>query len=436
MRAEWNRFFFAPISTASLGLYRIAFSAVTLFYALLLFPDRFTWFSQHGMFTREAADNITSMETPGPHLNLFHFGVNDQTLTLFFVVFILATIFLMLGLWTRSAAFIVWVCLNSLHNRDGSILNSGDTMMIVMALYLIVAPAGAACSLDRLWRIAKGREGDEPPRLMPWVQRIMQIQVNIVYLCSALFKFAGVDWINGTAAYYPLHMPEMARFPVPFMDGRWGLPINLLTYGTLLIELSLATLVWVPRLRLYVLAAGVLLHLGIEYSLNIPLFSFLMITSYIVFLRESDLKNFISWMQEPLGKTSLRLVYDGECEFCKSALLAVRFLDVFRLITFLDYHDPAQLAQASGVRFQDADNAAIAVDQRGRQMPGFYAFRALAWRLPWTWIVAPFLYIPGIPWLGRRVYAWVVVNRSRLPVAPRYASSSAPAAKDKEQVGV
>jgi hypothetical protein len=52
----------------------------------------------------------------------------------------------------------------------------------------------------------------------------------------------------------------------------------------LAVELAMATLVWVPRLRGLLLLLAVGLHLGIEYAMNIPLFSFLMIASYITFL--------------------------------------------------------------------------------------------------------------------------------------------------------
>ena len=240
--------------------------------------------------------------------------------------------------------------------------------------------------MDRLWRIFRGKEGDEPPLAVPWAQRLMQLQVATVYLGAFLSKAGGEKWANGTAAYYPLHLPETVRFPMLGSDVLWV--INLITWGTIAVELALATLVWVPRLRLYVLAAGVMLHLGIEYSMNIPLFSFMMIVSYVTFLTAADFQNFLAWAKTPLRLTPLRLVYDGECDFCKSALLAVRFLDVFRQVTFIDAHDAAAREEA-GVRMTDAEQAAIAVNPTGRQFAGFDAFRALAWQLPATTLFAP-----------------------------------------------
>ena len=83
--------------------------------------------------------------------------------------------------------------------------------------------------------------------------------------------------MNGTATWYPVRLAEFYRFPVPsFLND---LPIvYLTTYGTLIVEFSLATAVFFRPLRKYVLLAGVLLHGFIEYSMNIPFFSFLMIS--------------------------------------------------------------------------------------------------------------------------------------------------------------
>ena len=418
MRWDWNEFWFAPRSSVPLGLLRLAYGALVVLCGGMLFSERILWFSERGVLKTVAADAYNVANAVGPRLNLLHGVRDDFTLILFFVVFLASAVCLMVGLWTRAASILVWVGLLSLHNRDGVMLNGGDVLMRVIAFYLIFAPAGAACSVDRLLRVLRGEEGDTPPLVASWSLRLIQFQVAIVYLDTFLLKMSGSHWRDGTAAYYPFQLTETARFPVPFMDAHHLWLINAATYGTLATEFALAILIWFPRLRLYVIAAGVALHLGIEYSMNIPLFSFLMIACYISFLREADLQHFVAWMQEPLAVTRLRLVYDGECDFCRSALLVVRFLDVFRLVTFLDCHRPDEMAAASGVPLADAEQAAIAIDRRNRRYPGFFAFRALAWRLPVCWPIAWLLYVPGIPWLGVRAYRWIAANRSRLPVAP------------------
>jgi len=425
IRRDWNRFWFAPVSAVPLGLFRLIFGFWTLVYGLMFFPERFLWFSEKGVLSAKAAleYNSTSGAATGQgwgagyQFNLLTLPNADHFLTVLFVVYLLAALGLTLGCWTRTNSVLVFLGLSLLHNRDAPIHNSGDTVMIVMSFYLLLSPAGAACSLDRLWRVLRGQEDDAPPLIVPWAQRLMQLQIATLYLCASLSKVTGPQWMDGTATYYPLHLAESLRFPIPGRDNIYV--INLATWGTIIVELALATFIWVPRLRLYVLAAGVALHLGIEYTFNIPLFSALMVTSYLNFLTAADVQNFLAWAKRPLALTPLRLVYDGECDFCRSSLLVVRFLDVFRQITFVDSHDRAALA-STGVRFEDAEEAAYAVRPDGRQFAGFDAFRQVAWQIPATVLLAPLLYVPPVPQLGRRAYAWIKDNRGRLPVAPRY----------------
>ncbi|HMO37735.1 MAG TPA: DUF393 domain-containing protein, partial [Gemmatales bacterium] len=45
---------------------------------------------------------------------------------------------------------------------------------------------------------------------------------------------------------------------------------------------------------------------------------------------------------------------------------------------------------------------------------GFKAFRYIAWRIPVFWLLAPLLYLPGIPWLGNKMYLWIARNRYKL----------------------
>jgi len=429
LRRDWNEFWFSPISSVPLGVFRMVYGALALAYTLLLFPERFVWFGSRGVLPLAESDIYNGTGAGALHLNLLAFPGADHWLTLFFVVLILACISLIIGFWSRASAVIIYLCINTLHSRNAVIHHSGDTVMLVMAAYLALSPAGAACSIDRLRRIFRGKESDTPPLIVPWAQRLMQLQVATVYLGAILSKAGGEKWVNGTAAYYPIHLSESARFPMLGSDTLWV--INLVTWGTMAIELALATLIWVPRLRLYVLASGVMLHLGIEYSLNIPLFSFMMISTYITFLTAADFQNFLAWVKRPLQLTPLRLVYDGECDFCRSSLLAVRFLDVFRQITFIDSHDEAA-REAAGVRFEDAEEAAIAVNPAGRQFAGFDAFRAIAFQLPATALLAPILYLLPIPQLGRRAYGWIKENRSRLPIAARYQGRMAEKEPERE----
>ena len=65
--------------------------------------------------------------------------------------------------------------------------------------------------------------------------------------------------------------------------------VRLETWFTLAVEFSLGVLVWFKELRYYILAAGVLLHLGLEYSMNVPMFQWIALSVYITFVDGADL---------------------------------------------------------------------------------------------------------------------------------------------------
>lgn len=293
----WNRWWYGEIGAGPLGLTRIALGLLVLAYIALLWPERMLWLSERGLLPVSVSDLFNERNGHIPRFDILHGVTTAHGLAVFFGLFTAAALLFTIGLWTRANAIAVWACLLSVHNRNVPIHNSGDIVMLVMVAYMALAPCGAACSVDRLLRIRRGKEDHTPPAIIPWAQRLMQLQIATVYLCTSLSKLTGAQWRSGMAAYYPLHLPDSVRFPVPFADADHLWLIHLLTWGAITIELALWTLVWVPKLRLWVLGAGVLLHLGIDYSLNIPLFSALMIASYGVFLTQNDLARARQWWE-------------------------------------------------------------------------------------------------------------------------------------------
>jgi len=294
----WNRFFFAPCPPTAIALYRIFFGVLLLADMALLWPDLLVWYGEKGAVTLDTARSTAI----GTRLNLFALlPPGDFWVWLFFAVFVLFACFLTIGLFTRLSTVIVFVGLVSIHHRNLFILNSGDSLLRLTSFLLMFAPCGAALSVDRWKRIRRGQEGPEPPLHSPWAQRLIQIQIAIAYFSTFYWKTQGSMWIDGTALYYVSHIAEFKRFPVPFLfDNLWL--IKAATWFTLLTEFSLAVLVWIKELRYYVLAAGVLLHLGIEWSMNIPLFEWIFIATYITFVEPAHLDRSWQWLRRRLHR--------------------------------------------------------------------------------------------------------------------------------------
>src|SRR5207245_2534746 len=123
-------------------------------------------------------------------------------------------------------------------------------------------PAGVALSVDR-WRRHRHDFWEFPARA-PWALRLVQIQLVIVYAVTVWDKVRGTTWNDGTAVSYALRIADHGRFMAPRFVTNSLLVSTLMTYGTIAIEVSLATLVWHRRTRPWVLGLGLLLHFFIE----------------------------------------------------------------------------------------------------------------------------------------------------------------------------
>ncbi len=110
------------------------------------------------------------------------------------------------------------------------------------------------------------------------------------------------------------------------------------------------------------------------------------------------------------------VLFDGACPLCRKGVRMIKALDWFRTLTFHNARDVAHLPK-SGVPLDSKamlDEMHLLTPDRKHAPAGFKAFRWMSWRLPLTALLAPFLYLPGVPWLGNKVYLWVARNRFKL----------------------
>jgi hypothetical protein len=164
-----------------------------------------------------------------------------------------------------------------------------------LALFCALAPSGVSLSLDRM-RTAPGRFWEFPARA-PWALRLIQIQLSVVYLAAVWQKLQGDLWRNGTAVSYALRITDIGRVPTPgFITGSITLT-ELMTFGTLALEVSLGILVWNRTARPYVLTLGVLMHLAMDLSLLVGFFSLIMIVAYICFIPPDTTTRLITAMR-------------------------------------------------------------------------------------------------------------------------------------------
>jgi HTTM domain len=281
----WNRFWFQPVETSTVALFRVAFGLLALGYTLSLAPVLFAFYSDDGILPAQPTYSGTLA------WGLLGFFPSDAAVVLFYFLLLVGSIALLAGFRARLAALVVFVCLISFGRRDPWVLNSGDLLVQVLAFYMLFMASGTALSVDR-WLREPRRFWEFPVRAI-WPLRLVQVQVSILYLAAVWAKVRGVTWNDGTAVSYAFRIDDIARFPVPGFVTDSLVLANLLTYGTLAVELSIGILVWNRVLRPWVLLLGIGLHLGIDYAVRVGFFSYAVLVAYIVFIPPESARSFI-----------------------------------------------------------------------------------------------------------------------------------------------
>lgn len=275
-----------PIDPRPLGLFRLWFGFLALVNLLLLWPDMEMWFGNHGVIPPELHQQLTSTF----RIQIFALtGYSDNAILVMKILGLAGGLGLVLGVFPRTAAFCMWLVASSYAWRNSAILHSGDSLIRIGSFFLMFARSDAAFSLTSFFRNGgeKSWSHSKYSFVSAWPQRILQIQLCIVYLAAALWKFKGESWRQGTAVGTVLQLGEFERFPIPdFMLTATGSMIG--TYFTLGFELLFPFMVWIPLCRVPFLVMGILLHAGLEWSLNIQMFQWVITSFYILFIRVGD----------------------------------------------------------------------------------------------------------------------------------------------------
>jgi hypothetical protein len=239
-------------------------------------------------------------------------GARPSSVYLLFGLFVAAVAALTVGLWTRLAALAALLLANTFHNRVPEVLNGGDALFRNGLYFLVLAPAGAAWSVDGWLRrrraVRRARAAGLPPPepapvwIAPWSVRLMQIQLCMMYLFTGLAKLGDAkrvgwwysgDWVDGQAMYWVLNDIAICRWPFAALP----LPLlvcRLLSWGTLLFELGFVFFVLFTPLRRWLLLAGVGLHLGILAVMEVGWFSQVTLCWYVLFLPGEKVAGFFS----------------------------------------------------------------------------------------------------------------------------------------------
>lgn len=283
-----DHFFFEVRPTEGLAIFRIIWMGLIFGYFLLDIGNVNDFYGPHALLS------LTTVRDQFPylHANLFHmFRSGYEVVYVMLFLYGISLIASMLGLFTKYSLAIVLVCMTSFHQRNIWLLSSSEVLMRVITLYLVFSPCGNTLSLDSLI----GRffaQFSKPRSASVWALRLIQIQISVVYVWTVWHKLKGETWWDGTALYYASRLQSMTNFTLPFLMDSMIL-LKLMTWGTLIIELSLGILVWFKEFRRTVIVSGIIFHFGIEYLMSIPFFELYMIALLLNFFTPEEFQTFL-----------------------------------------------------------------------------------------------------------------------------------------------
>jgi predicted DCC family thiol-disulfide oxidoreductase YuxK len=345
--------------------------------------------------------------------------------TLFGVLYaawLIALALLLAGIWSRpmAAASLVLTLVCNGTPAAGSI---GELLWRIAALALVFMRPGDAISVDELrdrWR-GRARPVDQPR----WPADLAVVSLGLTLLLSGLPKAVDPTWRAGDGFYLAMLLPWTHH---PWADAVAGSRALTLAanYAGIAVECGFIVLVFVPALRWAAIAGFVGLMAGFGILMS---FYFIGIAG-LCFL-PLMLPDRRGRLPGAAPGRPLTLLYDGGCGFCHRSVRLLLALDTHNRLEPRPIQDSIALLDAHGVDPSAALDEMHVVDG-GRIFHGFEAFRRFAWATPYLVAIAPLLQLPGIPWLGARVYRAVARRRHALGCAlggaPRLAALASPAA--------
>ncbi|NDJ60918.1 MAG: DUF393 domain-containing protein [Chloroflexi bacterium] len=111
----------------------------------------------------------------------------------------------------------------------------------------------------------------------------------------------------------------------------------------------------------------------------------------------------------------LTAIYDGNCVICNQTKRVVTTLDWRDRVEFLDLHRWQEVHERfPQVDYDEAMGQIHVVTPRNEMFIGYFGTRRMLRELPLTFPVWALMQLPGMTWLGQRVYNFIARHRYRI----------------------
>ena len=283
----WDEFWFAPKPLLNLAFFRILLCLTLFFMYLRRQFDLENFYTDSGLVPTNAAYDIMP-DFYHPAFTWFFWsgdGVFWAHLAL-----LIGLAGLVFGLGGRAVTALVWILDIGFLQRNYSLAFGADLIGAIFLLLLIGTQSCAELSVWNLWRKKATRPVSD--FITPVFFRMIQVQVCVIYAYSGFEKLKGNSWWDGTALWTVFANGQMVIADLTWLR-HFPWIIVALTFSTILFEIYFPILVWVRRLRPYLLVLGLFFHLGIGVSMALMNFTLIMVSPYLLFAEETWLRQLL-----------------------------------------------------------------------------------------------------------------------------------------------
>lgn len=262
------------VDVRALALMRMAFGVLVIVDAFARMGDARAFYSDEGFLPRS---EVTTSSFWGFRIYWLS-GAPAWTTALLAATALVALLFA-IGWQTRITNALTWLLFGGLHARNELVLQGGDALLLHMLLWSLMLPLGARWSVDA-WRTRE----PSPDRVTGAACVGLYVQMFLVYFVTGTLKANHAHWWLGQGVEHAL---SADHFVTGF--GRWLRPhttlLAVLTWTTLALEIVGPFLLLLSparsRMRLFLVATFVLFHVGIALTLQLGLFSFVCMASWL-----------------------------------------------------------------------------------------------------------------------------------------------------------
>ena len=266
---------FRPVDALPLGIFRCLFGFLLCVEFLVLCREAF----------------------PSDYIRpLFHFTyplfdllglkpLSEPYLWFLFYILRISAVGIMLGLFTRVSLILFTSAFGYFFFMESAVYTNHYYLLFLLSFLMCFGHSGSIFSVDSLIRKNIRRE-----RVDYWELFLLRFQICVVFLFGALAKM-NADWLIHAAPLYLNFIRHFTLFGHPFQEKWMAL---VLSWAGMLSDLALGILLTInrwPKLTFVWLCLFNGLNIFF-FGLGIQTFPYLMISSYVLFLPASTVRDF------------------------------------------------------------------------------------------------------------------------------------------------